>query len=75
MKGFVMKKSNMSMNACQFLELIKSGRLPKEILPNSSPNYTLYQERFDTDFYNNVFLQSSAYDFVRKCEDVTYDGE
>lgn len=65
----------MSQNACQFLDLIRSGRLPKEILPNSSPNYTVYQERFDTDFYNNMFLQSAAYDFVRKCEDVTYDGE
>lgn len=75
MKGFAMENLNMSQNAYQFLNLIKTGRLPKEILPNSSPNYTLVQERLDTDFYINVFLQSAAYDFIQKCEAVKYDGE
>lgn len=70
-----MENLNMSQHVCQFLKLIKTGRLPKEILPNSAPNYTIAQERIDTDFYTNVFLQSAAYDFVRKCEAVKYDGE
>lgn len=70
-----MKKLNMSQYAVQFLNLIKTGRLPKEILPNSAPNYTLTQERLDTDFYVNVFLQSTAYDYIQKCEAVEYDGE
>lgn len=70
-----MEKLCMSQCVGQFLKLIKTGRLPKEILPNSSPNYTLFQERFDTDFYVNVFLQSAAYDFIKKCEAVEYVGE
>lgn len=70
-----MENLNMSQHASQFLKLIKTGRLPKEILPNSSPNYSLSQERLDTDFYVNVFLQSSAYDFIQKCEAVEYGGE
>lgn len=70
-----MKKQNMSLCAYQFLDLIKTGRLPKEILPNCAPNYTLIQEHLDTDFYVNVFLQSTAYDFIQKCEAVEYDGE
>lgn len=70
-----MGKLNMSQHASQFLRLVKTGRLPKEILPNSAPNYTLTQERLDTDFYINSFLQSAAYDFIRKCEAIEYDGE
>ncbi len=70
-----MKKLNMSQHAFQFINLIKTGRLPKDILPNSAPNYTLTQERLDTDFYVNMFLQSTAYDFIQKCEAVEYDGE
>lgn len=66
---------NMSQHAHQFLNLIKTGRLPKAILPNSAPNYTLQQERIDTDFYVNMFLQSTAYDFIQECEAVEYDGE
>ena len=71
----MMGKVNVLQSANQFLKLIKTGRLPKEILPNSSPNYTLFQERLDTDFYVNVFLQSAAYDFIKKCEAVEYVGE
>lgn len=70
-----MENLNVSQYACQFLKLIKTGRLPKAILPNSSPNYSLVQERLDTDFYINMFLQSAAYDFIQKCEAVKYDGE
>ena len=70
-----MENLNMSQYARQFLKLIKTRRLPKEILPNSAPNYTLFQERFDTDFYINVFLQSAGYDFIQECEAVEYDGE
>ena len=70
-----MENLNVSQYACQFLKLIKTGRLPKTILPNSSPDYSLVQERLDTDFYLNMFLQSAAYDFIQKCEAVKYDGE
>ena len=70
-----MSNQSMSQKARQFILLIKTGQLPKEILPNSAPNYTLFQERQDTDFYVNAFLKSAAYDFVKKCEAVIYNGE
>lgn len=70
-----MNAQKISQQARRFLFRIKSGRLPKEILPNSAPNYTVSQELRDTDFYVNLFLKSSAYDFVKKCEVMDYNGE
>lgn len=70
-----MKNVAISREAQQFLTLIRTGRLPKAILPNSAPNYTLEQERLDTSFYVDRFLQTSGYDFIQECEAVNYDGE
>lgn len=70
-----MNNKTMSREARDFIKLVKTGQLPKEILPNSAPNYTLFQEKVDTDYYIRVFLQSAAYDLIKECEEVTYDGE
>ena len=59
----------------QLLRLIRLGKIPLDILPNNSPNYTSMQERCDTDYYTNLFLNSSVYDFVRDEGEVQYDGE
>lgn len=58
-----------------FLRVIRTGILPKEILPNSSPNYTHAQEKRDTEYYINTFLNSSGYDFIKESEGVQYNGE
>lgn len=70
-----MELKQISDDAAIFIRLIKTGVLPKEILPNSSPNYTYAQEEQDTDYYINVFLNSSAYDLIKDNEEVNYNGE
>lgn len=70
-----MEATSVSKNAQNFIRMIRTGELPKEILPNSSPNYTFAQERRDTDYYINVFLNSSSYDFIKNNEGVVYNGE
>ena len=55
--------------------VLRLGKIPLDILPNNSPNYTSMQERCDTDYYTNLFLNSSVYDFVRDEGEVQYDGE
>ena len=70
-----MGKQVFSQSAINFIRLIKTGKLPKEILPNNSPNYTLFQERHDTEYYIYHFLNSSSYDFIKESEDVDYNGE
>lgn len=70
-----MEAHHISQNASSFIRLIRTGKLPKEILPNNSPNYTLRQERFDTKQYVNNFLNSSSYDFIKESEAVKYNGE
>ena len=59
----------------QLFASYKAGEIPLDILPNNSPNYTSMQERCDTDYYTNLFLNSSVYDFVRDEGEVQYDGE
>ena len=70
-----MNNECISPNARNFLRLIRLGKIPLDILPNNSPNYTSMQERCDTDYYTNLFLNSSVYDFVRDEGEVHYDGE
>ena len=70
-----MANDKFTSDANVFLRLIKTGRLPKEILPNSSPDYTLHQEKHDTDYYLHYFLNSSSYDFIKESEVVEYNGE
>lgn len=69
------KKEKPSTQARQFIHLLKTGVLSKEILPNSSPNYTDKQERIDTRYYVDFFLRSSIYDSIEESEVVTYHGE
>lgn len=70
-----MEIKDISQNAIFFIKLIRTGKLPKEILPNHSQDYTIYQERYDTEYYLHDFLNSSAYDFIKECESVKYNGE
>ncbi|MBQ7329121.1 MAG: hypothetical protein IJX01_04365 [Oscillospiraceae bacterium] len=62
-------------NARAFIKMVKTGKLPKEILPNSSPNYTYDREKKDTAHYVQTFLNSSSYDFIKRSEEVRYNGE
>lgn len=70
-----MTLKQVSEDAKTFIGLIRTGVLPKEILPNSSPDYTYVQEQQDTEYYINIFLNSSAYDFIQESEDAIYYGE
>lgn len=67
-----MKKSHDS--AQNFVTLLKNGKIRKEILPNTSPDYTISQETEDLYRYKR-FLQSFAYDDILDCEVRTYNGD
>lgn len=70
----MVKNSKWSYAAEDFIERIETGRIAKEILINSAPDYTSFQEEADTNFYTQVFLQSAAYDLIEECEAVQYVG-
>lgn len=70
-----METKELSLEAQKFIRLLKTGVLNKEILPNNSNNYTDGQERIDTRYYVDFFLQSSIYDAIEESEVVTYYGE
>lgn len=70
-----METREISQNANIFIKLIKTGKLPKEILPNHSQDYTFNQEKHDTEYYLHDFLNSSSYDYIKESEGVSYNGE
>lgn len=57
-----------------FLTLLKDGKMKKNILPNTAPNYTYFDERRDLLQYIR-YLDSFAYDDLKSCEVRIYNGD
>ncbi len=58
----------------EFITLLESGKIRKDILPNTSTDYTTTQEAKDLQRYKR-FLQSFAYDDIKTCEVRMYNGD
>lgn len=67
-----MTKSEKS--ARNFISLLERGAIRKNILPNTSEDYSKEQEEKDLYHYKR-FLQSFAYDDILECEVQNYYGE
>ena len=61
-------------SAERFITLLENGKIRKDILPNTSMDYTAYQEQRDLKRYQR-FLQSFAYDDIKECEVREYNGD
>lgn len=61
-------------NAERFIELIQEGKIKKDILPNTAPDYTKSQEQKDLKEYC-LFLNSFAFDELFKGEVKNYIGD
>ena len=61
-------------SAKNFVSLLERGVIRKNILPNTSENYSKEQEEKDLVHYKK-FLQSFAYDDIIECEVEDYYGE
>lgn len=57
-----------------FMKLLEQGKFRKNILPNTSLDYTVNQEALDLQRYKR-FLQSFAYDDIKECEVQAYNGD
>jgi hypothetical protein len=57
-----------------FITLLETGKLRKCLLPNTSEDYTGYQEKRELQRYKR-FLQSFAYDDIKGCEVSMYNGD
>ena len=60
--------------AGRFVELLENGKIKKNILPNSSEDYTLIQEQKELEEYVR-FLNSFAFDTLSECEVALYNGD
>jgi hypothetical protein len=67
-----MKNSTIAAN--NFFELLNKGKIRKNILPNTSPDYTDSAEKIDLIRYKR-FLNSSAYDEIKECEVRKYNAD
>lgn len=67
-----MKKSEVAAN--RFIFLLAKGIIRKNILPNSSLNYTGVQEEKDLEQFKK-YVKSSAFDDLRKCRVKQYIGD
>ena len=67
-----MSKSEKS--AKNFISLLERGVIRKNILPNTSEDYSKEQEENDLQRYKR-FLQSFAYDDIKECEVKKYNGD
>lgn len=65
---------NKQKGAGNFITLLERGVIRKNILPNTSENYSRDQEEKDLLRYKR-FLQSFAYDDIKECEVRVYDGD
>ena len=57
-----------------FFDLLNKGKIRKNILPNTAPNYTDEMEQIDLLRYKR-FLNSSAYDEIKECEVRKYNAD
>lgn len=60
--------------AKNFISLLERGIIRKNILPNTSSDYSKMQEEKDLILYKR-FLQSFAYDDIKECEVKSYYGD
>ncbi len=60
--------------ARNFISLLERGVIRKNILPNTSEDYSKEQEEKDLYYYKK-FLQSFAYDDIKECEVKNYYGD
>lgn len=67
----MMKKQS---EAKEFIRLLEKGKIRKNILPNTSTDYTAMQEEIDLKRYIK-FLQSFAYDDIKACKVGMYRGD
>ena len=67
-----MKNSMSAANS--FFDLLNKGKIRKNILPNTAPNYTDEMEQIDLLRYKR-FLNSSAYDEFKECEVRKYNAD
>ena len=67
-----MKNSMSAANG--FFDLLNKGKIRKNILPNTAPNYTDEMEQIDLLRYKR-FLNSSAYDEIKECEVRKYNAD
>ena len=67
-----MTKSEKS--AKNFISLLERGVIRKNILPNTSEDYSKEQEENDLQRYKR-FLQSFASDDIKECEVKKYNGD
>ena len=65
---------NSMIAAKKFFELLNRGKIRKNILPNTSPDYTVSAEQRDLMLYKR-FLNSSAYDEIKECEVRKYNAD
>lgn len=61
-------------NAERFVELLKEGKIKKDILPNNAPDYSVTREKKDLENYR-FFANSFALDEIMKCEVASYNGD
>lgn len=61
-------------NAEKFIELIEDGKIRKHVLPNTAPDYSIYQEEKDLQDYL-FFINSFALDELMNCEVACYNGD
>lgn len=61
-------------NAKRFIDLIEAGKLKKQTLPNTAPDYSQCQEKKDLDNYR-FFANSFALDEIMNCEVSSYNGD
>ena len=67
-----MKKNEIAAN--RFIFLLAEGIIRKNILPNSSLDYTGVHEEKDLEQFKK-FVKSSAFDDLRKCKVKQYCGD
>ncbi len=67
-----MKNSMSAANS--FFDLLNKGKIRKNLLPNTAPNYTDEMEQIDLLRYKR-FLNSSAYDEIKECEVRKYNAD
>lgn len=58
----------------RFVELLEDGRIRKNVLPNTAPDYSAGQEKKDLENYR-FFANSFALDELMKCEVAGYHGD
>ncbi len=66
--------NNSTSKAKTFTNLVSKGIIRKNILPNTSEDYSLSQEAKDLKQYKS-FLKSSSYDDILQCKVGEYIGE